>query len=161
MNLGDAFFSNNSNEGSEPVSSITENKTRGEYVFTTISTEVITPPEYRDEFYLQIRSSDLTKARNILDRAKSTKDSKLFEILLGLSSTFLGIFLGFVFLPGKTFNLTSLYSIISPIISLSLAIIFAIGAYSINKIQSIEKNDMAERVLELLVDPNKAKNGDI
>ena len=37
MNLGDAFFSNNSNEGSEPVSSITENKTRGENVFTTIS----------------------------------------------------------------------------------------------------------------------------
>ena len=68
---------------------------------------------------------------------------------------------GLPFLPGKTFNLTSLYSIISPIISLSLAIIFAIAAYAVNRIQSVEKKDLAKEVLELLVDPNKAKNGEI
>ena len=161
MNLGDSFFSNGSNVSSEPVSSITEHTTREGSVFANISTEVVTPPEYRDEFYLQIRSSDLAKARKILDKAKDTKDSKLFEIFSSLSSAFFGIFFGFLFSSGKKFDLTSLYSILSPIISLSLGIIFAIAAYAVNRIQSVEKKDLAKEVLELLVDPNKAKNGEI
>ena len=47
MNLGDSFFSNGSNVSSEPVSSITEHTTREGSVFANISTEVVTPPEYR------------------------------------------------------------------------------------------------------------------
>ena len=97
MNLGDSFFSNGSNVSSEPVSSITEHTTREGSVFANISTEVVTPPEYRDEFYLQIRSSDLAKARKILNKAKDTKDSKLFEIFSSLSSAFFSIFFGFLF----------------------------------------------------------------
>ena len=46
-------------------------------------------------------------------------------------------------------------------ISFFLAIIFAILAYFTEKIENTSKKDMAERVLELLVDPEKVENGDI
>lgn len=161
MNSDDSFFSGENNESSEPVGSITNNSTTGDNIFTTIQTEVVTPSEYLNDYFITIRSSALIKARKILSEGQNSKDNRKFDIFLSLASLFLGVFVSYLFSPEDVFTNSTTSTIIYLLGSFALSIIFGILAYFTDKIESMNKTDMAERVLELLVDPNKLENGDI
>ncbi len=161
MNSDESFFSEENDEYSEPVGAITSNSTKGKNIFTTIQTEVFTPSEYLDDYFITIRSSALIKARSVLLEGQNSKSNRKFDIFLGLASLFLGVFISYFFSPGDILNEPTTNTIAGLLISFFLAIIFAILAYFTEKIENTSKKDMAERVLELLVDPEKVENGDI
>lgn len=161
MNSDDSFFSEENDQYSEPVGAITNNSTKDNNIYTTIQTEVFTPLEYLDEYFITIRSSALVKARNVLQEGQNSKSNRKFDIFLSLASLFSGVFISYFFSPGDVFDKPTTSTIIGLSASFFLIIIFAILAYFTEKIENMSKKDMAERVLELLVDPNKVENGDI
>lgn len=137
----------------EPVANITS--TSLNEVTTTLEYEVKIPEEYLNDFMIKIYASDLRKARKILEEAKKSR-FPIHEILLGISTTCLGCFLGALC---SNIALTSVLGKVVYII-IPMAAVGSFIAYLFLRKNAIrEANDIADKVLEYIVDPDSSVGG--
>lgn len=133
------------------VASVSISDTDNEEVTTTQTYQIRQPEEYKNEFFVNLRSSDIRKVRNLCENAKISK-YPYHELLLGISTTFLGGLLGGL---ASNIELTSLLGIIlyivSPVISTSSFV-----AYLFVRKNSIKDiNELVEDIEEYIPDPDK------
>lgn len=136
----------------EPVANISTSNTPNDLV-STYEYEVKIPDEYRNDFIIQIKASDLRKARKVLLQAKGNR-FPLSELLLGLSTTAFGCLFG---------ALCSGVQLDTPlgVVMYCIVPVIAIGAFVaylfVRKNSINEANSIADQALEILIDPENCE----
>lgn len=123
----------------------------GDEVTTTQTFEIRQPEEYKNEFYVNLRSSDIRKVRDICGNAKKS-NFPFHELSLGISTTLLGGFLGALASGIELYSfLGIILYIICPVIGSStfIAYLFLRG----NSIRDI--NELVKDIEEYIPDPDK------
>lgn len=118
---------------------------------TTLTYPVKQPDEYVNDFMVSLRASEIRKVRKYCDDAKASK-FPWSELFLAISTTCIGCFLGAF---SSNVELNSLKGIIMYIASLVIATGSFVAYLFIRKEAISDVNDLADKVKEYIVDPDK------
>lgn len=147
------FFSKAETAETIAVSSINTVNNEG-VLYTNEKTAVRTPLEYKDDYFITVRASEIKKARRILIDNRKV-DSRIFEILLAVTFMCFGTFFGSFFSTDVLFDSTNFKTIFSTIFMPIIGVGSAVGAFFTRKISIVERGTMIDKLLECLIDPDK------
>lgn len=143
-----------SNTFTENVSMIKEND--NDSLYTSYTYEVRVPKQYKDDFMVQIRASDLKKIRKYCYEAKNSKLS-WNEILLSVIGLTLGATISAIIskIPFEYKSFVSIFSYnICPLITVGLMV-----WYWNNRKENMQNiNDLVDKIEECIIDPDKDTN---
>jgi hypothetical protein len=130
-----------------------ENKKEESTLYTSYQYEVRIPNQYKGEFMVEMRASDLRKVRKYCNEAKKSK-FPINEILLAI----LGITVGVIItafmdkIPFKELTFASIFSYnICPVITVAFSVL-----YYKNRKENIQNiNELVEKIEEYIIDPDK------
>jgi hypothetical protein len=135
----------------EPVASVTIQESDSEELSTTHIYPVRVPENYKNDFLVSLRASDIKKVRKIC-REEQKNRFPWHELCLGLSTSFLGIFFGAL---ASNVELKSFKGIIFYIVGLVIST-SSFVAYVFFRKDSIKSiNELSNSVNEYLPDPDK------
>ncbi|CEN21232.1 hypothetical protein [Paraclostridium sordellii] len=116
---------------------------------TTLTYPIKQPDEYVNDFMVSLRASEIRKVRKYCDDAKKSK-FPLHELLLAISTTCIGCFLGAV---ASNVDLASLKGIIMYFVSSIVASSTFVAYLFVRKNAIDDINELADKVKEYIVDP--------
>lgn len=118
---------------------------------TTVTYAIKQPSEYKNDFYVNLRASDIKKVRKYCDDAKKS-DFPLSEILLSIATTCIGCFLGAL---ASNVQLNSTKGILMYVASLVLGTGTAVAYFFVRKNTIKDINSLCNNIKEYIVDPEK------
>lgn len=116
---------------------------------TTVTYEIKQPVEYKNDFYVNLRASDIKKVRKYCDDAQKS-NFPLSEILLATATTCIGCFLGAL---ASNVQLNSTKGILMYLGSLVIGTGTAVAYFFVRKNTIKDINALCNNIKEFIVDP--------
>lgn len=133
-----------------PAADIKAESVQTSEVFAIRTLAIRIPKEEQNDFIVEVRASQLLKARDKLEKVSKPK-FPLYEVLLGISTTFLGAFMGGLASDLILSELKGIiFLVICPIIGVATFVAYVLQ----RRIDNIISADVANELLHELPDPN-------
>lgn len=131
--------------------SISDSETGETKKTTSYTYPVVQPEEYKNEFMISLRASDIRKVKKICSKAQKSQ-FPFHELLLGLSTTLIGCTLGAL---GSGIHLSSFAGVIFYILCPIIATGTFVSYIFIRKSSIKDINELVENVEEYIPNPDR------
>lgn len=128
----------------------------GGHIVAQQHNEVVIPASYMSDGFVAHRESDLRKARELLNGVSDKNLSIKSEVYLGLSTTFLGWFLGGI---TSGVGIATVYGALMYCVAPSAAVGFFVAFFFTRREAIQDTKELADHVLEYLADPDDKNEG--
>lgn len=130
-----------------------KNEKKENTLYTSYQYEVRIPNQYKGDFMVEMRASELRKIRKFCNEAKKNNFS-INEVLLSILGITIGVILTALMekIPFNELTFASIFSYhICPIITAALAVLY----YKNRKENTKNINELVEKIEEYIIDPDK------